>query len=80
MYDSAKSCVRQNHQMSNCFYSNIGVRQGENLSPIRFLLFLNDLVEFMSQGFEGLPDIPKAIHLLCDNDDVEVYFKLYLLL
>ena len=32
MYDSAKSCVRQNHQTSNYFYSNIGVRQGENLS------------------------------------------------
>ena len=32
MYNSAKSCVRQNHQTSNYFYSNIGVRQGENLS------------------------------------------------
>ena len=80
MYDSAKSFVRQNHQMSNYFYINIGVRQGENLSPILFSLFLNDLVEFMSHGFDGLPDITEAIHLLCDNDDVEVYFKLYLLL
>ena len=51
MYDSAKSCVRQNHQMSNYFYSNIEVRQGDNLSPIHFSLFLNDLVEFMSHGF-----------------------------
>ena len=25
VYDNAKSCVRQNHQMSNYFYSNIGV-------------------------------------------------------
>ena len=32
----------------------------------------------MSHGSDGLPDITKAIHLLCDNDDVEVYFKLYL--
>ena len=78
MYDSAESCVRQNHQMSHYFYSNIGVRQGENLLPF-FSLFLNDLVEFMSHGFDGLPDITGAIHLLCDNDYVEVYFKLYLL-
>ena len=80
MYDVAKSCVRQNNQMSNYFYSNIGVRQGENLSPILFSIFLNDIVEFMSHGFDGLPDITEAIQLLCDNDDVEVYFKLYLLL
>ena len=80
MYDSAKSCVRQNQQLSNYFYSNIGVRQGENLSPILFSLFLNDLVEFISHGFDGLNDITDAIHLLCDNDDIEVYFKLYLLL
>ena len=34
----------------------------------------------MSHGFDGLPDITGAKHLLCDNDDKEVYFKLYLLL
>ena len=34
----------------------------------------------MSHGFDGLPDITEAIHLLCGNDDVEIYFKLYLLL
>ena len=86
MYDSAKSCVRQNHQMSNYFYSNVGVRRGgggggeENLSPFLFSRFLNGLVEFMSHGFDGLPNITEAMHLLCDNVDIEVYFKLYLLL
>lgn len=79
MYACAKSCVRQNHQMSNYFlyfWSQTGV----NLSPILFSLFLIDLVEFMSRGIDDLPGITEAIHLLCDNDDVEVYFKLYLLL
>ena len=64
VYDSAKSCVRQKHQMSTYFYSNNVVRQGENLSRILFSLFLNDLVELMSHGFDGLPDITEAIHLL----------------
>ena len=41
---------------------------------------MNDLVEFISHGYDGLHDITGAIHLLCDNDDIEVYFKLYLLL
>ena len=31
MYDSAKSCVRQNHQLSHYFYSNVIIRQDENL-------------------------------------------------
>ena len=79
MYDSSKSCVRQNHQMSNYVYSNIGSGRGR-ITTYSFSLFLNDLVEFMSHGFDGLPDITEAIHLLYDNDDVEVYFKLYLLL
>ena len=34
----------------------------------------------MSHGFDGLPDITEAIHLLCDNDDAEVHFKPYILL
>ena len=34
----------------------------------------------MSHSFDGLPDITEAIHLLCDNDDVEVHFKPYILL
>ena len=41
---------------------------------------MNDLVEFIYYGFDGLSDIIKAIRLLCDNDDTEVYFKLYLLI
>lgn len=80
MYSNAKSCVRQNSRLSAYFYSNVGVRQGENLSPILFALFLNDLVEFISRGYDGLTDITEAVHLLCDTDDIEVYFKLYLLL
>ena len=80
MYNNAKSCVWQNSYLSEYFYSNVGVRQGENLSPILFAIFLNDLVEFISKGFDGLSDITEAVHLLCDNEDIEVYFKLYLLL
>ena len=34
----------------------------------------------MSHSFDGLPDITEAIPLLCDNDDVEVHFKPYILL
>ena len=80
MYNNAKSCVRQNSKLSNYFFTNVGVRQGENLSPILFSLFLNDLVDFIARGYDGLTDITNTAHLVFDNDDAEVYFELYLLL
>ena len=43
MYDAIKSCVSINNQTSGYFSCNAGVRQGENLSPLLFLLCLNDL-------------------------------------
>jgi hypothetical protein len=46
MYKNAKSCVRDGSNCSDFFPSNIGVRQGENLFPLFFSVFLNDLTEF----------------------------------
>ena len=80
MYKNAKSCVRNGNNFSEYFVSNVGVRQGENLSPLLFSIFLNDLTDFLSHAYNGLNDICNISHLLFDDDDIEVYFKLYLLL
>ena len=80
LYKNAKSCVRNSSAFSDSFSSNIGVRQGENPSLLLLSIFLNDLYEFMSHAYNGLQDIYKISHLLFDNDDVEVFFKFYLLL
>ena len=37
MYSGIKSCVSVNNECSGYFISNLGVRQGENLSPVLFL-------------------------------------------
>ena len=42
IYKKSKSCVSYNNSKLDFFKSNIGVKQGENLSPILFSLYLND--------------------------------------
>lgn len=80
IYDNAKSCVKAGGNISMFFSSMSGVRQGENLSPILFSLFLNDLVQFMSNSYNGLSTLSEDIGSILNNDDIEVFFKLYLLL
>ena len=47
MYENVKSCVFSASKKSNYFTSNAGVRQGENLSPLLFALFINDLESYL---------------------------------
>ena len=47
MYCNIKSCVSFNGTFSSYFDCKNGVRQGENLSPILFALFLNDMQSYI---------------------------------
>ena len=42
VYDKAKFCVKIDNLYSDYFPCNMGVRQGDNLSPLLFALFIND--------------------------------------
>ena len=80
LYANAKSCVRISNSKSTSFSSNIRVRQDENLSPVLFSLFLNDLTEFISHAYDGLNAVSDMSKIFSSNDEIEVYFKLYILL
>ena len=43
MYDNIRSCALLNQETSENFLCNMGVRQGENLSPFLFAFYVNDI-------------------------------------
>ena len=55
IYSNIKSCIIVNGRRSPYFSSMMGVRQGENLSPLLFSLYVNDLEQFLSnKGNTGI--------------------------
>ena len=48
MYQGIKSCISHNNEYSAYFLCENGVRQGENLSPILFTMYLNDLEDSLT--------------------------------
>ena len=81
LYNQAKSCVKHNNSISEFFNCNVGVRQGENLSPLLFSIFLNDLENHLRyDGVTGLNYINKETIKHLSDDDIEMFLKLYILL
>ena len=76
MYKGIKAKIRLNDILSDEFPCQLGVRQGENLSPFLFLIYLNDLEQFMlTEGASGLPFVEERL-----ENEIQIYVKLLLLL
>ena len=74
MYAEIKSCILLNGVKSEYFNCEKGVRQGENLSPLLFSLYLNDLESFLeSKNGSG-------IEIAINNENAELYIKLFAIL
>lgn len=80
MYENAKSCLKSNNNISDFFQCNIGVRQGENLSPLLFAIYLNDFQSFLSKNCRGTLDIAKDAAQILNEPSVGIYLQLYVLL
>ena len=50
MYQNIKTCIRKGEECSVFVNSEVGVKQGENMSPFLFSLFLNDLETFFLEN------------------------------
>lgn len=74
MYENIKSKIEVNNESSIYFPCCNGVRQGENLSPFLFSVYINDLNSFL---------LSKTVNgIICDvnNDEISIYLKILLLL
>ena len=80
LYKHAKSCIKLNGSKSSYFNCMAGVRQGENLSPLLFSIFLSDLELFLSKKYEGLSNFKNSVYTLLENDDTVLYLNLFVLL
>jgi len=73
MYTITKTCLKYAGTYSSFFNCNVGVRQGECLSPILFILFINDMEEQMSRNFEGIDMGTLKLMLLLYADDTVIF-------
>ena len=78
MYNRAKSCIKKDNIISEYFLCNIGVRQGDTLSPLLFALFINDFNQYISTAYRGLNIVQSCYPSL--NDEDIVLLKLFVLL
>ena len=75
MYQHIKSRISTLEGATAFFPCQVGVRQGENLSPIMFLIFLNDLESFLR--FKKAQGITISSS---EGEDYFIFLKLFILL
>lgn len=74
MYNSVKSCVQVNGSLSEYFDSYMGVKQGESLSPLLFIFFVNDMHTCLQQNtFDVISIDELQIFLLLFADDTALF-------
>ena len=78
MYNREKLCIKKDNMISEYFLCNIGVRQGDTLSPLLFPLFINDVNQYISTDYRGLNIVQSCYPSL--NDEDIVLLKLFVLL
>ena len=76
IYTTVRSRVKNNNTLSESLSCNIGVRQGECLSPFLFAMYVNDLEqELDNKGVNGIDIGIVKLLLLLYADDIVLFAK-----
>ena len=76
MYQNIKTCIRKGNEYSDYFNCEVGVKQGENLSPFLFSLYLNDLESFFIEN-----DISSLEKISTESlEQLGYYIKIFIIL
>jgi len=70
MYTNVKSCIKLNNMFTDWFDVLCGVRQGDNLSPTLFGLFINDLAVHIKNLNKGVKIGLDTVSILLYADDM----------
>jgi len=72
IYSSVKACVRSDEGVSSTFSCPVGLRQGCSLSPILFVMFINELYTMLNnnntRGIQLFPDTVEIFMLMFADD------------
>jgi len=70
MYEISKSCVKVSNGITDFFPIKVGVKQGANLSPNLFKIFINDFPDYIRNCPDPVLLNDKPIHCLMYADDI----------
>ncbi len=76
MYEQVNACIKSQHGYTNSFPIEVGTRQGCNLSPTLFNIYINDLPRELDKMSANQPSLEgKKISCLLYADDLILFSK-----